>query len=108
MEQTLHFELASGASPAFARIVIAGPITLNKMFPLQTTLRSQTAEVLVLDFQQVPYIDSAGLGAVVNAHVSAERRGGKLLLSGVNERVRSLLELTKVVSVLNLDDSASL
>lgn len=102
MQQDLKVELESGFSPAFAKVVLAGPITLNNLFKLQATIRAQSAETLVLDLHDVPYIDSAGLGAIVNAHVSAQRRGGKLLLKGVNDRVKSLFELTKVTGVLNL------
>jgi anti-anti-sigma regulatory factor len=40
----------------------------------------------------------------VNAHVSAQRRGGKLLLKGVNERVKTLFELTRVTGVLNFTE----
>ena len=104
MQGELKFSLEPGASAAFARIVVYGPITLNNLFPLQTSLRSQNADTLVLDLHEVPYVDSAGLGALVNAHVSAQRRGGKLLLTGVNDRVRSLFQMTKVDSVLNIGE----
>lgn len=104
MQNDLKVDLVSGFSPAFAKIVLAGPITLNNLFQLQATLRAQTAETLVLDLHGVPYMDSAGLGTIINAHVSAQRRGGKVLLSGVNDRVMSLFDLTKVTSVLNFTD----
>ena len=104
MQQDLTVELESGFSPAFAKVLLAGPLTLNNLFKLQATIRAQSAETLVLDLHNVPYIDSAGLGAIVNAHVSAQRRGGKLLLKGVNERVKTLFDLTKVTGVLNLTD----
>lgn len=104
MQQALKVDLQSGFSPAFAKIVLTGPITLNNLFPLQSTLRAQNAQTVVLDLHGVPYIDSAGLGAIVNAHVSAQKRGAKVLLSGVNDRVKNLLDLTKVTSVLNLTE----
>src|ERR1043166_983036 len=102
MQGELKFNLAPGASAEFTKILVSGPITLNNLFGLQTTLRSQNSTTLVLDLSEVPYVDSAGLGAIINAHVSAQRRGGKLLLSGVNDRVRSLFQMTKVDSVLNI------
>ena len=102
MQSELRFNIAPGASAELAKILVSGPITLNNMFGLQTTLRSQNATTIVLDLSEVPYVDSAGLGAIVNAHVSAQRRGGKLLLNGVNDRVKSLFQITKVDSVLNI------
>jgi anti-anti-sigma factor len=56
--------------------------------------------VLILDLSGTPYMDSAGLGLVMNYYVSAQNHGRKLLLAGVNERVASLLEMTKVQDVL--------
>jgi anti-sigma B factor antagonist len=50
-------------------------------------------------------MDSAGLGVVMNYFVSAQDNGRKLLLVGVNDRVRALLEMTKVDSVLRMCDS---
>ncbi len=107
MQQELKSDLESGASPDFARIVVSGPITLNNLFGLQTALRAQQPATLVLDLHGVPYVDSAGLGAIVNAHVSAQRRGGRLLLSGVNDRVKTLFQVTKVDSVLNFSETES-
>lgn len=104
MQGELKFDVAPEASAEFTKILVSGPITLNNMFGLQTTLRSQSATTLVLDLTEVPYVDSAGLGAIINAHVSAQHRGGRLLLTGVNDRVRKLFQMTKVESVLNIAD----
>jgi anti-anti-sigma factor len=47
-----------------------------------------------------PYMDSAGLGLIMNYYVSAEDGGRKILLACVNERVQALLQMTKVDGVL--------
>lgn len=54
---------------------------------------------LVLDVAQVRHIDSAGLGALVAAYTSARDKGARLALSRVSERVNSLLQITKLVTV---------
>jgi anti-anti-sigma factor len=53
----------------------------------------------------VPYIDSVGLGAIVRAYTSARRREGDLRLIDVEGRNRHLLEITKLLTVLNGDPS---
>ena len=53
----------------------------------------------------VPYIDSVGLGAIVRAYTSARRRGGDLRLIDVEGRNRHLLEITKLLTVLNGEPS---
>jgi anti-sigma B factor antagonist len=55
-----------------------------------------------MDLSGVPYMDSAGLGVIMNYYVSVQNNGRRFYVSGVNERVMSLLEMTKVDSVLHL------
>jgi len=54
-----------------------------------------------LSLGHVPYIDSVGLGAIVRAYTSARRRGGDLKLLNVGGRNRHLLEITKLLTVLD-------
>ena len=55
---------------------------------------------LVLDLSDVAYMDSSGLGAVVSVYVTAKKAGGDLQLANLSKRVRELLGLTHVLSVL--------
>lgn len=79
-----------------------GPLTLSSLFALQDGLRSQTAHLTILDLSGVPYIDSAGLGTILIYYVSAEKNGRRLALAGVNERVASLIRMTRVDTVLSM------
>jgi anti-sigma B factor antagonist len=58
---------------------------------------------------EVPYVDSAGLGALVSANVSLHKTGKHLVLSGVNSRIIKLFEITRVDSLFlmfpTLDDA---
>jgi anti-sigma B factor antagonist len=58
-----------------------------------------------LDLAEVPYIDSVGLGAIVQAYTSARRRGGDLKLLRANSRVRRLLTITRLSTVLENCDT---
>ena len=60
---------------------------------------------LILDFADVPYIDSTALGAILRAHATVTRRGGALRLLHVHGHVRELLELTRLLSVFEAMDS---
>ena len=59
-----------------------------------------TPKVLIVDLSDSPYMDSAGLGLLMNYYVSAQNHGRKILLASVNERIKALLELTKVDGIL--------
>ena len=51
---------------------------------------------LLIDFSRTGYIDSSGLGALVSISKRVREAGGELRLSGLNEDLRSLFELTKL------------
>jgi anti-sigma B factor antagonist len=58
-----------------------------------------------LDFAAVPYIDSAGIGALVTAYVNRQKDGRGLLLVAVRPRVLTALQVTKVNRFFQFSDS---
>ena len=54
---------------------------------------------MILDFTDVPYIDSAGLGSLVSTFVSRHKAGRRVALVGVNKRVAKVFEVTRVDSL---------
>ncbi|HEX2902604.1 MAG TPA: STAS domain-containing protein [Jatrophihabitans sp.] len=55
---------------------------------------------LVLDVTRVGFVDSSGLGGLVQVSNYAESRGVRVYLDGASPRLRSLLELTGLSSLL--------
>jgi anti-anti-sigma factor len=45
-------------------------------------------------------MDSSGLGAILNGFVSAQKSGRRVVLAGINDRVKALFQLTKVDSIV--------
>jgi len=80
-----------------------GPITITTLFGLRDALRAeQTAKTVILDMSEVPYADSAGVGALVNAHVSCVNSGRQLILVAVPDRIHTLLKVTRVEEILKI------
>jgi anti-sigma B factor antagonist len=75
---------------------LSGPLTIATLFEFQNLVRTNTSAGLVLDFTNVPYVDSAGVGALVGAYVRHQKEGHSVTLAGVNERVRNTLKITQV------------
>ena len=97
--QPFDFKVHSrnGANPGQRVIEMAGPLILTTLFPLREELRSAGAETAtILDFTNVPYMDSAGLGLLVQAQVSIQKAGRRFVLAGMNDRVRAVLTVTHV------------
>ena len=104
-EKEFTYTVSNGARNGVAVLALDGPFTLGNMFKLQSDLRTLTPPCLIMDLSQVPYMDSAGLGIIMNYFVSAQSHGRKFFVTGVNDRLRALLEMTKVDNVLQICDS---
>lgn len=83
---------------------LSGPLTIATLYEFQNLVRSN-ASALVLDFTSVPYVDSAGVGALVGAYVRHQKEGHALVLAGVNERVRNTLKITQVEKFFQYTES---
>src|SRR5258708_24496865 len=60
---------------------------------------------VVLHFEQVEFVDSSGLGALVRLMQAARSKGGDLKLSGVPPRIRKTLEMTGLLAQFETYDS---
>jgi anti-anti-sigma factor len=96
--QPFEFKIHSrlGSRPGQRVIEMAGPLIITTMFPLREALRADGETATILDFTNVPFMDSAGLGLLVQAQVSSQKANRRFALVGMNERVRTVLAVTHV------------
>ena len=57
---------------------------------------------LVVDLSEVTYIDSAGLAGLIEAMQKVEGYGGRFLLAGLQETVRSIFEISRLDQVFQI------
>jgi anti-sigma B factor antagonist len=62
---------------------------------------------IVLNLDQVNYIDSGGLGTLVALHTTALNAGGHIKLASLTSRVGDLLQITKLLTVFDVYDSVA-
>jgi anti-sigma B factor antagonist len=60
---------------------------------------------IVLNLNNVTYIDSAGLGALVAAHHSARTQGASLKLAHLGSKFQEILQVTKLLTVFEVHDT---
>ena len=95
--------IASDGSRAGQRILqMKGPLSLHTVFEFQNVLRAETSPSVIIDFSGVPFIDSAGLGALVGAHISAQKSRRQLYFAAMNTQVITLLEMTRIRSLFTV------
>ncbi len=98
-------------NPGVAVVRFTGPLTLGTSLhavdaQLQKMIRDGAARV-VLDLTEVPYMDSAGLGVLVQASGIAKQQGGDLRLCGVSQRVAELITMTRTDGLLPMDSDVA-
>ena len=60
---------------------------------------------LLLNLAEVTYIDSSGIGALVGVYTAVRKQGGELQLLKITNRVRNLLQITKLLTVFVISDN---
>lgn len=62
------------------------------------------AEKMILDFQELEYLSSAGLRVLLGTHKTFMKRGnGKLIIRHVNETIYEVFEITGFLDILNIE-----
>jgi len=98
----MTFTQRPGSRDGIEILSLSGPFTLGNMFQLQRALQEIKPPSLIFDIAHVPYMDSAGLGLLVNFYVAAQKNGRKMAVVGASQRIMALFELTKVDSLLKV------
>lgn len=92
----------------------SGSITLGEG---SATLRRTVKDLLekgqrkiLLNLEDVDYIDSSGIGELVAAHSTVETAAGELKLLGLTRRVRDIMQITRLMTIFDVqsDEDAAL
>jgi anti-anti-sigma factor len=71
-------------------------------------IRNRRSEKVLADFREVSSIGSTGIGFVVGVYTSVVKiPGGRFVLVGANSRVREVLELTRLSTIIPLAEDMS-
>lgn len=86
----------------------SGKITLGEG---SSALRSGVQDALaagskkiILNLAGVSYVDSAGLGEIVGSYTTVRNAGGDLKLLNLTKKIKDLLVITKLVTILDVED----
>ena len=89
---------------------VSGKITLGEggdavLKDKMRSLVQQGQTKLLLNLGEVSYVDSAGLGEIVQSYATVNKNGGTLKLLTVTKRIKDLLSITKLLTVFETYDS---
>lgn len=77
-----------------------GQVLIQKL----TELIQDNTQLLIVDMAEVDFIDSAGLGALVNILKAARQQGCELVLCHISNTVKLILEITQLDQVFKVSD----
>jgi anti-sigma B factor antagonist len=106
-QEPLVIEDLAGPQEGQRVLRLTGPLVLSTLFDFQAKVRTDNCRTLMIDFAKVPYVDSAGIGALVGAYVTHQKDGRSLYLIGVNQRVQDVMKITRVQQFFNFVDSVA-
>ena len=96
-----RFKLRIQASPESTLVICSGKLTAEIAADFKQEIRAlipQTKRV-ILDLNEVGFIDSSGLGAIIGVYVTAKKAPCELQLINLSKKVQDLLGMTKMLSV---------
>jgi anti-sigma B factor antagonist len=60
---------------------------------------------MVIDLSDVGLINSTGLGMLMGCYTSAKNAGGDIKLTGINEKVKNIFIITKLITIFDVFES---
>ncbi len=71
----------------------------NGLRTTMDSLLSSGVTRIVIGLEQVNYVDSAGLGSLIEIHRKTKAKGGRLMLTNLGPKLRQALELVGLLAI---------
>jgi len=87
-------------------ILLTGRLDSNTAPQLEAEMDASIAdaEKLILDFEGLEYLSSAGLRVLLSAHKAFLKKGsGTMIICHVNETIHDVFEVTGFLDILNVE-----
>jgi anti-anti-sigma factor len=96
VQPPLQIESVAGSHEGERILKVRGPLVISNFFEFQSLARENKSPLLIIDLGEVPYMDSAALGAILGIHVSSGNRGTKYALINVAPRIETMFTVSGV------------
>jgi anti-anti-sigma factor len=65
--------------------------------------KDESDKTLIIDFEQVSFIDSTGLGVLVSIHKRSIEQGIQLILKNISPKVHDVFQITMLDEVFTIE-----
>jgi anti-sigma B factor antagonist len=104
--ESLQIEITRESSILLIKLL--GEVDMRSSPELRNAITSeweQPCPRLIIDLSSVSYVDSSGVGTLVEAKRHVERTDGRLILVNLQPRVRSVFEISHLVQFFTICQS---
>lgn len=100
--QSAHLDIEKHPNSDGSRMVIRlrGKLSLETVHNFIQTLRPEPAAQLILDLEGVSFLDSAGVGALVQLFVHRRNQGQTFALTGLSRQSSAVIQVAGLTKLL--------
>lgn len=111
MSQTGQFAIRTEKTPDTVTIFLEGELDLSKVPELRRTIDPIAADPqrsLVLNLQELTYIDSTGIGVIVSVLKARDALKAPFAVEAVPRKIQRLFDLTGITPFLRIQHSTTI
>ena len=86
------------------RVIGSDSLALKHIIDEQINVAEEGKAKIILNLEQVRMVDSSGLGVIVAAYTSVQRKGGRIALLNVGGNIKSLIVMAKLMTIFDRYD----
>jgi len=96
-----RLKLRIQATPESTLVICSGMLTTEVAAEFKQEVRALVPQTkrIVLDLNEVVFMDSSGLGAIIAVYVTAKKATCELRLINLSKKIRGLLGMTNLLSM---------
>jgi anti-anti-sigma factor len=99
----IHLSLsAHEPHPGLKVIVLTGGLTIETVAHFNQSLRDDPAPILLLNLSNLEWLDSAGVGSLVQLMVRREKAKTSLALAGLSSRNQAVLQVSQLLRLFSV------
>jgi len=91
-----------------AVLSVVGEVDVSNAVDIKSVIKDQLSSgisKIIIDFKEVPYIDSFGIGVLVSSLTTVRKADGSLKLAGLSDGVKKIFQLAKLLKFFEIYDT---
>ena len=100
-----HMQLALDAHephPGLKVIILTGGLMIETVVTFNQSLRDEPASILLLNLAKLEWLDSSGVGSLVQLLVRREKANNSLAIAGLSSRNQAVLQVSQLLRLFSV------